>query len=47
MSNGDFSKIVWSAFVVVVMAAVVLGLVIGYDMKLHQPQFPVRQKRQT
>ena len=33
MSSGDFSKIVWLAFVVVVMAAVVLGLVIGYDMK--------------
>ena len=27
------SKIVWLAFVVVVMAAVVLGLIIGYDIK--------------
>ena len=33
MSNGDLSRIVWLAFVVVVIAAVVLGLIIGYDLK--------------
>jgi plastocyanin len=33
LSSGDFSKIVWLAFVVVVLAAVVLGLIIGYDLK--------------
>ena len=33
MSNGDLSRIVWLAFVVVVIAAVVLGLIIGYNLK--------------
>ena len=33
MSSGDFSKIAWLAFVVVVLAAVVLGLIIGYDLR--------------
>ena len=33
MSNGNLSKIVWLAFVVVILAAVVLGLIIGYDLK--------------
>jgi len=33
LSGSDFSKIVWLGFVVVIMAAVVLGLIIGYDVK--------------
>jgi len=33
LSSRDFSKIVWLAFVIVILAAVVLGLIIGYDLK--------------
>ncbi|HMK95716.1 MAG TPA: cupredoxin domain-containing protein [Candidatus Limnocylindrales bacterium] len=33
MSSGDLSKIAWLALVVVVSAAVVLGLIIGYDLR--------------
>ena len=33
MSNDDFSKIVWLAFVIVLLAAGVLGLIIGYNIK--------------
>ena len=33
MSSGDLSKIAWLAFVVVLLAAVVLGLIIGYDLR--------------
>ena len=33
MSNGDFSKVVWLAFIVVIFAAGVLGVIIGYNLK--------------
>jgi len=33
VSNNDLSKIVWLAFVVLLLAAGVLGLIIGYDLK--------------
>jgi len=33
LSSGDLSKIAWLAFLVVILAAFVLGLIIGYDLR--------------
>jgi len=37
LSKGDFSRIVWLAFFVVILAGVVFGIIIGYNLKSSAP----------